>query len=370
MTDVLIRADSLVTAGSVFSPGGLLLRDGTVAEVGPWGGGTADLTVTTVSPGLVDVHNHGGGGASFAEDPDVAIAAHRRAGSTTLIASLVTEPLDVLEKQIRRLVPYVRAGELAGIHLEGPWLSEDFHGAHPVSLLRDPHREDVERLLAAGEGTIRMVTLAPERPGGIEACRLLAARGVVAAIGHTAADYETVVEALAAGASGATHLFNAMRPVHHRSPGPNVALLGNHGAALELIVDGIHLHPGLVSTVAGAHPERVVLVTDAMAAAGTSDGDYVLGTLAVQVRDGVARVAGTATIAGSTLTLAKAVRHAVEFGVDPVVALRSATSHGARWLGLDGVGDLVVGDQADLVTFDEAWNVTTVMRRGTWVVSP
>ena len=361
---MLIRAERLVTASEVYEPGLLLVEGDRVVEVGPWTGGTPDLEVGTLAPGLVDVHCHGGGTASFSIDPAPAIQAHRRTGTTTQIASLVTESYDDLEAQVRMLTPIVEAGELAGIHLEGPWLAEEFHGAHPVPLLRNPEWAAVERLIDAGP--VKMVTIAPERVGGVEACGRLASRGVVAAIGHTNSDYETAVEALAAGASGATHLFNAMKPIHHRKPGPIVALMADPTAALELIVDGTHSHPALVKWVADTYPERIVFVTDAMAAAGAEDGDYILGTLAVEVRGGVARIAGTDTIAGSTLTLSKALTNAVAYGVDPLVAVRAATIQPARWLGLDA-GDLKVGGRADAVVLDETWTVTRVMRKGEWL---
>ncbi len=361
---MLIRAERLVTADEVYEPGLLRTEGDRVTEAGRWTSGAPDLEVGVLAPGLVDVHSHGGGGASFSTDPGTAIAAHRRTGTTTQVASLVTESYDDLEAQVRMLTPYVESGELAGIHLEGPWLSERFHGAHPVPLLRDPEWSAVERLIDAGP--VKMVTVAVERTGGIEACRRLAARGVVAAVGHTDADYETTVAALAAGVSGATHLFNAMRPIHHRQPGPVVALLADPGAVLELIVDGTHTHPALVAYIARTHPDRVVLVTDAMAAAGAADGDYILGTLAVEVRDGVARIAGTDTIAGSTLTLSQALANAVRFGVDPMVAVRAATIRPSRWLGLDA-GDLRVGGRADAVVLGDDWCVTRVMRAGEWL---
>jgi N-acetylglucosamine-6-phosphate deacetylase len=361
---MLIRADRLVTASEVYEPGLLRVEGDRVVEVSLWSQGRPDIEVGTLAPGLVDVHCHGGGTASFSIDPRTAIQAHRRNGTTTQVASLVTESYEDLEAQIRMLAPYVDAGELAGIHLEGPWLAEEFHGAHPVPLLRDPEWPAVQRLLDAGP--VKMVTVAVERPGGIEACRRMAQRGVIAAIGHTNADFETTVEALAAGASGATHLFNAMTPIHHRRPGPIVALLADQTAALELVVDGIHSHPALVKYVADTYPERIVFVTDAMGAAGASDGDYILGTLAVEVRDGVAKIAGTDTIAGSTLTLSKALSNAVAYGVEPLVAVRAATVHPARWLGLDA-GDLAVGGRADAVVLDETWSVTRVLRKGVWL---
>lgn len=361
---MLIRAERLVTGSEVYEPGLLRVEGDRVVEVGLWSGGTPDLEVGTLAPGLVDVHSHGGGTASFSIDPQTAIQAHRRTGTTTQVASLVTESYEDLEAQIRMLTPLVEAGELAGIHLEGPWLAAEFHGAHPAPLLRDPDWAAVERLIDAGP--VKMVTIAPERLGGVEACGRLAARGVVAAIGHTNSDYETAVEALAAGASGATHLFNAMKPIHHRQPGPIVALMAHPTAALELIVDGTHSHPALVKWVADTYPGRIVFVTDAMAAAGAEDGDYILGTLSVEVRDGVAKIAGTDTIAGSTLTLSKALTNAVAYGVDPLVAVRAATIRPARWLHLDA-GDLVVGGRADAVVLDETWTVTRVLRKGEWL---
>ena len=145
-----------------------------------------------------------------------------------------------------------------------------------------------------------------------------------------------------------------------------MALLAHPTAALELIVDGVHTHPALVKYIADTHPDRIVFVTDSMAAAGADDGDYILGTLAVEVRDGVARIAGTDTIAGSTLTLSKALTNAVRYGVDPLVAVRAATIQPARWLGLDA-GDLVVGGRADAVILDDTWTVTRVLRKGEWV---
>ena len=361
---MLIRADRLVTATDVYEPGLLRTEGDRVVEVGAWTSGTPDLEVGTLAPGLVDVHSHGGGTASFSIDPETAIMAHRRTGTTTQVASLVTETYEDLEAQVRMLAPYVEAGELAGIHLEGPWLAEEFHGAHPVPLLRDPVWSEVERLLDAGP--VKMVTVAVEREGGIEACRRMAERGVVAAVGHTNADYATTMAALEAGASGATHLFNAMKPIHHRKPGPIVALMDHPTAWLEMIVDGTHSHPALVKWVAETYPERLVLITDAMAAAGAEDGDYILGTLAVEVRDGVAKIAGTDTIAGSTLMLAKGLANAVAYGVDPLVAVRAATIQPARYLGLDA-GDLTVGGRADAVTLDESWTVTRVMRKGEWL---
>jgi N-acetylglucosamine-6-phosphate deacetylase len=323
-------------------------------------------------PGFVDAHSHGGGGASYTSgDPDEAatvLATHRAHGTTTMVASLVTDPLDRLEESVRALAPLVAAGELAGIHLEGPWLSGAHCGAHDPALLRAPTAADVTRVLDAGDGAVRMVTLAPELDGGLEAVRLLADRGVIAALGHSDATYAVARQALDAGASVATHLFNAMRGIHHREPGPVLALVEDPRACVELIADGVHLHPEVLRWAATSAPHRFVLVTDAMGAAGAADGDYLLGPAAVEVRDGVARLASNGAIAGSTLTMDRAVRYAVQVAGLPLdAAVEAATATPARLLGLNDVGAIEAGRRADLVHLDDHLAVVAVMRAGAWL---
>ncbi len=271
-----------------------------------------------------------------------------------------------LKRQLDCLAGLVESGELAGIHLEGPWLALKYKGAHPPALLTDPVPAEVAELLDAGRGAVRMVTLAPERTGALESIALMTGRGVVAAIGHTDADYDACRAAIDAGVTGATHLFNAMAPLRHREPGPVLALWEDRRVYLELILDGVHVRPELVAFVMGTAPDRVVLVTDAMAAAASDDGDYVLGELPVEVRDSVARIAGTDTIAGSTLTLDAAVRHAVAAGVPLAQAVRSATALPSDYLGLADVGRLAPGLRADLAVLDESLFVTRVLHRGSW----
>lgn len=358
--------------GTAVRPGGVLVTEGgRVAALEP-AGATADVDLGgwTLVPGFVDVHAHGGGGASFADDPATALATHRRHGTTSSVASLVSQSLDTLETQVRTLAPLVAAGELAGVHLEGPWLAEGRKGAHPADQLRAPALPDVARLLDAGAGTVRMVTLAPELAGGLTAVGFIAGRGVVVAVGHTDASAEEVGRAIEAGATGATHLFNAMPPLHHRHPGPVLALLADDRVWLELICDGVHLDPALVRHLLRQHPGRAVLVTDAMAAAGSPDGAYRLGDLPVEVSGGIARIAGTDTIAGSTLTLDAALRTAIGAGVDWAVAVRAMTVNPAAYLGLEGVGALAPGAWADAVALDDDWRVRAVLRRGAWVVPP
>ncbi len=326
-----------------------------------------------VAPGYVDVHCHGGGGASFVtEDPDVArhvLAVHLGRGTTTMVASLVTGSIPDLARQTATLAGLVESGELGGVHLEGPWLCKKYKGAHPADLLTDPTPETVAELIAAGRGAVRMVTIAPERPGAMDAVAQLAEAGVVVAVGHTDVDFDACQAAIEAGARGATHLFNAMAPLRHRDPGPVLALWEDPRVYLELIMDGVHVRPELVAFVMATEPGRVVLVTDAMGAACADDGDYVLGELPVEVREGVARIAGTDTIAGSTLTLDAAVRHCVAAGVPLAQAVRSATAIPADYLGLTEVGRLAPGKRADLVVLDEELQVTRVLQRGRWLTA-
>ncbi|MGL4832612.1 MAG: N-acetylglucosamine-6-phosphate deacetylase [Propionibacteriaceae bacterium] len=339
-----------------------------IIEVGPRSksaGEAIELGDVTLAPGLVDVHCHGGGGANFADDPITAVQAHRRWGTTSLVASLVTGSLPDLERQVRALVPHVNTGVLAGIHLEGPWLSPQYNGAHPLHRLCDPDLEQVQRLIAAGQGTIRMVTLAVEREGAIEAVRWLASQGVVSALGHSAATYDQAAAAIAAGVTGATHLFNAMAPLHHREPGPTLALLENPAVWCELIFDGIHVKAELLAQVLKLK-QRSVLITDAMAAAGCADGHYQLGEIPVTVSNGIARIQGSDTIAGSTLVLAQAVQNAIAAGVDPRLVLRAATTNPAAYLGLTEVGSLDPGHIANLVTFDADYSIDKVMYLGQW----
>jgi N-acetylglucosamine-6-phosphate deacetylase len=357
--------------------GGRLVVDGTrIADTAPAGAETIDVTGHWLVPGFVDLHNHGGGGASFAGSADdvlTAVHTHRRHGTTTLVASTVTDDMGVLTKQAGLLSELAEQGEIAGIHFEGPFISPCRKGAHSEALLRDPDPAEVRKLVEAARGQAKMVTLAAELPGGIDSVRLLAEHGVIAAIGHTDATYEQTVEAIDAGATVATHLFNAMPPVGHRAPGPITALLEDERVTVELINDGVHLHPAALQLAfhhAGA--SRVAFITDAMDAAGSADGRYLLGPLEVEVADGVARLVEGGSIAGSTLTLDRAFRRAVtvdRLPVQDVVAALSANP--ARLLGLDDrVGSLEPGKDADLVLLDEDFALKGVMRRGAWVVDP
>lgn len=368
--EYVLHADRVVFPEGPAQPGWVRVREGVVLDhgTGQAPAGARVLGDVTLAPGFVDIHVHGGGGAAFTEGIAAArtvLAAHRAHGTTTMMASLVTDTIYVLEQQVAELAGAAETGELAGIHLEGPWLSARRCGAHDPDLLRDPDPRDVGRLIEAGAGHVRMVTLAPERQGALEAISDLRARGVLAAVGHTDATVEQTTAAIAAGAQVATHLFNTMPALHHREPGPIPALLTDPGVTVELIADGVHVHPAVLRTAVAAARGRFVLITDAMAAAGHPDGSYRLGPLDVDVVKGVARIRGTGAIAGSTLTLDRAVRFAVEsVGLPVEVAVRAASQVPADLLGRAEIGRIVRGARADLVVLDTDLRVQEVLHAG------
>ncbi|MEV4413639.1 N-acetylglucosamine-6-phosphate deacetylase [Catellatospora sp. NPDC049609] len=332
-----------------------------------------------ILPGFVDIHTHGGGGHTFTTGDAAAAregaAFHLRHGTTTLLASLVSSPFELMRDAVLAYAPLVAEGVLAGVHFEGPYLSHARCGAQNPQFLRDPSLDELTELikLAGGSvadgGVLRMVTIAPERAGALDAIRLLAEHGVVAAIGHTDGSYAEVRAGIEAGATVATHLFNGMRPVHHREPGPIVALLDSPAVVCELVADGVHLHDGtLLFAAHTAGAARAALITDAMAAAGMADGEYDLGGQAVVVADRVARLARDGSIAGSTLTMDAAVRQALGAGLSITDVATMAATTPARAVGLDAeLGALRPGLRADLVELDGELRVVRVMKSGEWI---
>src|SRR5579862_2274759 len=331
-----------------------------------------DLAGRTVVPGFVDIHVHGGGGSTFTDGDAEAVAQacrfHRMNGTTRNLASLVTAPPEVLLRALASLADLTASGVVTGIHLEGPFLSPQYCGAQDPRYLRAPDGRLLAQLLDAGRGAVRMVTVAPELPGGIDLIGEIRRAGVIAAIGHSGATYAEACAAIDAGATVATHLWDAMRPLHHRQPGIVGAALARPEIACELIADGHHVHPLVVALTNQLAGDRLVFVTDAISAAGQPDGTYRLGEIAIAVKDGRSFLAGTNTIAGSTLTLAEGVRFAAcEAGIPLDQAVRAAASTPARLLGMaNEVGTIAPGYVADLVVLDSDLRVEAVMTGGRW----
>lgn len=319
-----------------------------------------------LTPGLIDIHNHGGAGSSYGDSPEAIRTArrlHLEHGITRQLLSLVTASPEVLISQIQLAAAEIRRDPtLLGIHLEGPFLARDYCGAHDPALLRDPDPDLVERLLDAADGTVREVTMAPERAHFAESAQLLRDAGVVVAVGHTAATFEQTQAAIDAGATLLTHAFNGMPGVHHRAPGPVFAFVEDPGSWLEVINDGAHVRPEVIRMLCGLAPGRVALVSDAMAATGVGDGRYRLGDLDVEVEAGVARLTEGKAIAGSTITLDVGIARAVQdVGLSPLAAIEAATAVPAQILGVaDRFGRLEPGYVADAVLFDQDWQVRSV----------
>ncbi|ANF31419.1 N-acetylglucosamine-6-phosphate deacetylase [Leifsonia xyli] len=323
-----------------------------------------------LTPGFIDLHCHGGGGHPYddgVEEMRAALATHREHGTTRALISHVANPLASLRESLAIVAELTTTDPLVlGSHLEGPFLAPERRGAHDARFLRDPEPEAVEQLIAAARGTLRTATIAPELPNALEAIGVLTEAGVVVGVGHTAADYAHAARAFEVGARMLTHAFNAMPGIHHRAPGPIMAAIDNPEVTLELILDGLHVHPSVAALLFREAPGRVALVTDAMAAAGASDGNYRLGELNVTVHGGLAVLSGTDTIAGSTLTQDVALRNAVtRAGVDPVDAVTALTRTAAHVLGeTHRLGRLHTGYVADAVLLDHDWRVRTVVADG------
>jgi N-acetylglucosamine-6-phosphate deacetylase len=366
-----VAASNLVTPDGVLSPGWLGVEAGRITAAGEGAPPEpAAYRGAWALPGFVDLHVHGGGGASFTEGDATAArrtaAFHRAHGTTRIVASLVTAPVGELEARLRMLAALADEGVIDGLHLEGPFLSAARCGAQDPRYLIDPDLAVFDALRAAAGGWLKMITIAPELPGAFDLIAAATEAGVIAAAGHTDATAETTAQSVLAGVSHATHLCNGMRPFEHRAPGPVGALLDAR-VTCEVIADGIHLHDTtvrLAATLIG--PERLVLITDAMAATGMPDGRYQLGPQGVTVTGGIARLDRTGAIAGSTATMDQVVRRAILAAGLPVpVVAAAASTTPARRLGLsDTTGEIRPGLAADLVLLNEDFSLTTVLAAG------
>lgn len=374
----------LLAGGRVVTPDGVLadawvhVAGDTIVSIGTSkpavDAPVVDLAGAWLLPGYVDLHMHGGGGHSVAgsrEAMDAAVAFHRVRGTTSTLVSLMTASVAELAAQLGWAAELVRRGpgprgHVLGSHLEGPFLSSKRRGAQNEAHMIAPDLSVLHRLLAASAGTLRMITLAPELDGALALIPPLRHAGVIVAMGHSDATYEQAAAAIRAGANHATHLFNAMPPLHHRDPGLVGAVL-EAGISCELINDGRHVHHAVIGLVSRLIT-CPVLVTDAIDATGVSDGTFVLGGQEVHVHDGEARLPSTESLAGSTLTMDQALRRAViDSGLSVDQASAAASTNPARVLGLDAsIGSIAVGRRGDLVVLDDDLEVTAVMAGGAW----
>jgi N-acetylglucosamine-6-phosphate deacetylase len=335
---------------------------------------------TIVVPGFVDIHIHGAAARDVMDSAPDALAtiAQRvaRRGTTSLVATTVSAPPEetcrsaagiaaFIASSKNRPSPQFPQAEVLGIHFEGPFISAARRGVHPESALAAPSVPLLERFLAAAAGTARILTLAPELPGALELIDRALKDNLVVALGHTDATYDEAHAAIERGARHAVHVFNAMRPFSHRDTGVIGAVLTHPDVTAEIIADGIHVDsPAVEILLASKGADRVILVSDGISATGMPDGDYRLGSIDVHVSKGVARN-DEGRLAGSTLTLDRAVRNMVELNVSLIDAVRMATLCPARRLGLAGKkGVIAVGADADMVFLHQDLTVAGVMTRG------
>jgi N-acetylglucosamine-6-phosphate deacetylase len=386
MPTTAIHASRILTPDDEINDGVIVVEGSRIAAIGhrdemrlPPDAIDFVATGMTVVPGFVDVHIHGAGGHDVMEGDARALdritSTVARHGTTSIVATTVTAPVDETCHSLQGIARYIRAhenaetdhlaAEIVGIHLEGPFISKARRGVHPPDALAKPSIETLGRFIEAADGLVKIVTLAPELPGALELIAAAVAAKIVAAIGHTDANYDQARAAMQAGARHAVHMYNAMRPFEHRDPGVVGAILTDPEVTAEVIADLVHVAGPAIQVLIGTKGfDTVLLVSDGIAATGMPDGNYRLGTFEVSVKDGVARNS-EGKLAGSTLTLDRALRNVVGLGVPLQDAVRMATVLPARRLGLAGKkGIIAVGADADLVALTPDLRVAGVMTRG------
>ncbi|MEK5061573.1 N-acetylglucosamine-6-phosphate deacetylase [Paenibacillus shunpengii] len=377
---------NVVTKDSVIEDGVVVIENDTIVYAGThaalphrWNEGDIETFTSEngyIVPGFIDIHVHGGGGEDFMNSDENVLntitSYHASQGTTTMLATTMTAPKDWIEKVLSEVNKY-RAKEmpyaqLAGVHLEGPFISSKWPGAQNPEHISLPNVDWLISWEQQYPELVRQVTLAPEQQGAHEVIAWLKEKGIIAALGHTDATYEEVEAAVEAGLHHAVHTFNAMTPLHHRKPGVAGAVLSDERISAEIIADGIHVHPAAVSLLAQlkSRLQKLVLITDAISATGLEDGNYTLGDLPVIVKDGVARLEDGVTLAGSTLTMIRGFRFLVqEAGLSIVEASQAASHNPAELLGiLDATGTIDQGKQADLLLLDASLELKQVWIKG------
>lgn len=357
-----IRARHLLTETGWCEAHWLDHDNGRITGIGPLAWNESTFDVDLLVPALIDGHVHGGHGVDVMDETPQALGilslGKASEGVGAFLATTVTAPLAELEKALARVDLAIETGmpgaELLGSYLEGPYFTPSNKGAHEPALFRELTLPELDHLMACSGGTLKVVALAPEKSGAMAAITHLHQHGVRVMLGHSAADHDTTQAAFEAGADGVVHCFNGMTGLHHREPGMVGAALAHPHAWLELIADGHHVHPTVLRLCHCCAGDRLLLITDAMRAAGMPDGFYQLGEYRVEMKDGVVRTE-QGGLAGSTLTLLGAVRNMVLLaGVPLADAIHQASLAPARWLGIDDrLGSLVVGKQANLLALDE-----------------
>ncbi|MEY4167189.1 MAG: N-acetylglucosamine-6-phosphate deacetylase, partial [Acidobacteriota bacterium] len=370
------------TPQEVISDGVVLCEGGRIVYVGPGDGMVPepdsliiDADGSILMPGFIDTHFHGSGGddvmAGGAEGLGRIAQSVLRFGTTGFLATTIAarheELLRSIEATLEACQQPGNGAAILGLHLEGPFMNVSFKGAQPEWGIRDPNIDECRDLLLAGAGMVKIMTLAPELPDGMELIRLLAASGVAPSLGHSTADYETALAAIEAGATRATHLYNAMSGLHHRKPGLAAACLNEPGIQAEIICDGVHVNPRMIDLAWKTKGrDGLTLVTDATAAQGHGDGVYTLGDFEIEVRGPLCTLSDGVTIAGSVLTMNRAIANAVAFtGMSLVDAAAMAATAPAAVCGVgDRKGRIAVGFDADFALLRQDFSVARTIIAG------
>ncbi len=380
---MIIKNADILTPQGIMVSGFIVIEDGRIARVGSYGEfreyctcgrDVLDASGLVVAPGFVDIHVHGGGGHDVLEGTCEAVAAmcqaHARHGTTSMLLTTMAAPHEDLVGAVRAAADVARRGtggaQVLGVHLEGPWVNPDSRGAQPADVIRPPDVAELARLIEASGGLVRLTTVAPELDGAMEFIEAAHRRGVRVSLGHSLASFEDVARAVRAGATHVTHAFNAMRGLHHRSPGMAGAMLACDDLTTEAILDGFHLHPAAATILYRCKGRnRLALITDATMAAGMPEGEYELGGQRVLYEGGAVRLPD-GSLAGSALTLDRAVRRAVDdLGVCLADAVAMASAVPARVAGFyDRKGSIEEGKDADLVLMDESGAVRATIVGG------
>lgn len=384
MLTTLLHVRYAITHEGELHDAGILIREGAIQAIGPRESLQLPRGATEVAapdcmaiPGFIDIHVHGAGGRDVMEGSGEALQTMSRKlaefGTTSFLATTVTAATDDTCRAAEGVAHYVAkqheadpvGAEVLGIHFEGPFLSKERRGVHPPELLQLPSAPVLERLLKASAGNARILTMAPELFGAAPCMDAAKKAGLVVSMGHTDATYEQARAAIASGTRHATHVYNAMRPFTHRDPGVIGAVLTSPEVSAELIADGIHVDEVAMKILLQAKGAgRVILISDGISATGMPDGKYMLGGMEVTVTQGVCRNA-EGKLAGSTLTLDRALRNIVALGVPFAEAVRMLTLNPAKLLGIEfKKGALRNGADADIVLLDETLHIRQVWTRG------
>lgn len=348
-------APQIFTSSGHLKDATITVVDGVITEISHGRSSDAVELSGSLIPGFVDIHCHGGGGFDNSIDTRGA-EFHLKHGTTTMLASFVSEPIDSI---LNKLAKLNFARNVVGVHLEGPYLSHAHCGAHKPEYLTVPKRADLEKIVATAK--VRHITIAPEIDGALDAISYLTSNGVVAAIGHSAASADVVKQAVDNGATVVTHLYNGMKKDYNNAETLAGHALQDRKLGLEIILDGVHVPINIAQDFVARANNRLIGITDAAPFAGKPDGEYALGELPVTVIDGVARLKGKESLAGSTLTMDKAFANAINIlGLDPIDAISMYCTRPAAFLGEDQVGDIGVGKRANFLVMNEGWQLQQV----------